>query len=106
MANDPNRPDHAAPDDPIVWPPQQPDSSVPAKPGAPVSRPWQRAARTVFQGAVAVAVMWPTVTEAAGVDSGGTIAAGSIALAAGISRVMALPAVNGWLARYVPFLAA
>jgi hypothetical protein len=57
----------------------------------------KRTLRTVVQTAVGLCVLLPTVVEAAGVS--GTIpwVAGALAVAAGVTRVMALPAVQALL---------
>lgn len=71
--------------------------------------PWRAVARTVFAGVVSAAAMAPLVYSAA-TEHDPAIATGwagtGLAIAGGITRVMALPAVNAFLARFVPFLAA
>lgn len=74
-----------------------------------VRRPWRSTVRTIFQAVVAGAAVAPSVYEAAAhhnADAATGWAAGGLALAAAITRVMALPAVEAFLARFVPFLAA
>lgn len=74
-----------------------------------VRRPWRSTVRTVFQAVVAGAAVAPSVYEAAAhhnADAATGWAAGGLAIAAAITRVMALPAVESFLQRFVPFLAA
>ena len=67
--------------------------------------PWRATARTLFAVVVAVAAAWGLVVEAAGVDQTIPVVAASLTFAAGITRVMALPAVNELIGRFVPWLA-
>lgn len=65
--------------------------------------------RTVFQMFVGLCAIAPVVFVAAtGVDAGSAtgLAAGALAVAAGVTRVMALPEVEGWLRVWVPWLSA
>lgn len=71
-----------------------------------VQYPWRSSARTAFQVLVAAAAMWGVVVEAAGVDQANTYIAATVTAAAGVNRVMALPAVNDFIARFLPWLAA
>lgn len=71
--------------------------------------PWRAVARTVFAGGVSVAAMAPFVYEAAtkhdAAQAGGWSAV-ALGIAAGVTRVLAVPAVNVFLQTYLPFLAA
>lgn len=71
-----------------------------------VAYPWRSTVRTGFQVFVAAAAMWGLVVEAAGADQANTYIAATVAGAAGVNRIMALPAVNDFIARFVPWLAA
>ena len=74
-----------------------------------VRRPWRATARTIFQGLVGAASMAAPVYEAATHHDAAAAtgwAATGLAISAGVTRVMALPVVNEWLARFLPFLAA
>ena len=74
-----------------------------------VKRPWRATARTVFQGVIGAAAMAAPVYEAATHNdpaAAGGYAALGLGICAGVTRVMALPGVNGWLERFLPFLAA
>ena len=72
-----------------------------------VRRPWRATLRTVFQALVALAVMAPVLVEATGLQADQwPWLAGVLAVAAAITRIMALPQVEDFLARFIPFLAA
>jgi hypothetical protein len=76
-----------------------------------VRRPWRSTARTVFQSLVGLAVIAPLIAaaieEATGYDLDGVpFIAAVLAGAAAVARVMAVPAVEAWLRRFLPFLAA
>ena len=68
--------------------------------------PWRATLRTVFQALVGLAVAWPVIVEAIGLDTTWAWVSGSLAVAAAVTRVMALPAVDAWLSRFLPWLAA
>lgn len=74
-----------------------------------VARPWRTVARTVFQALIALAALSPVIYSAA-TNADPTTATGALGgvlvVSAGVTRVMALPGVNAWLSRFVPFLAA
>lgn len=59
------------------------------------------AIRTVVQTAVAIAALLPTIVDASGIPASLPWVAGALAVAGGLARVMALPAVQtllpGWL---------
>lgn len=69
-------------------------------------RPWRATARTLFQAVVGFAAMWGLIVEAAGLDPEPGWVAASLVATGAITRVMALPAVESWLGRFLPFLAA
>ena len=76
-----------------------------------VRRPWRSTARSVFQALIGLAVIAPLVAaaveEATGYDLDGIpLIAAVLAGAAAVARVMAVPAVEVWLRRFVPWLAA
>jgi hypothetical protein len=54
----------------------------------------KRTARTILQTAVGVAVALPGIVDASGVPAALPWAAGSLAVAGGFARVMALPGVQ------------
>ncbi|PSJ29837.1 hypothetical protein B7P34_04825 [Streptosporangium nondiastaticum] len=61
----------------------------------------RRTIRTVVQTAVALAVLLPAIVDAAGIPRALPWVAGALAVAGGLTRVMALPGVQalmpGWL---------
>lgn len=74
-----------------------------------VRRPWRATVRTLFQATIAAAAASPIVYQAATTESPelATGAAGTfLAVAAAVTRVMALPVVEQFIRRFVPFLAA
>lgn len=72
-----------------------------------VRRPWRATARTAFQALVALAVLFPVLVQTAGLDpDSAPWLLVPLGVAAGFARVMALPQVEGFLQRFVPWLAA
>lgn len=71
-----------------------------------VRRPWKATARTVFAAVVALAAMLPLLVQASGLDETLGPVGGALAIAGAITRVMALPSVDDFLARFLPWLAA
>ncbi|MFK0108506.1 hypothetical protein [Streptomyces sp. NPDC091217] len=59
----------------------------------------KRTVRTVIQGVVMFAVALPAVVNASGIPESLPWVAGALAVAAGVARVMALPAVEQLLDR-------
>lgn len=68
--------------------------------------PWRATVRTAFAVVVALAAMTPALIDAAGLDETAPPVAGVLLVAGAITRVMALPAVEAFLERFVPWLAA
>lgn len=74
-----------------------------------VRRPWRATIRTVFQAGVSAAAAAPVVYAAATQESAelATGAAGTVLVVSGaVTRVMALPVVEDFLQRFIPWLAA
>jgi hypothetical protein len=71
-----------------------------------VRHPWRSMLRTGFAVVVALAAMMPLLVTAAGVDETLAPVAGVLAIASGITRVLALPQTEAFLKRFLPFLAA
>ena len=72
-----------------------------------VRRPWRATLRTIFAGVVGFLAILPFIVEATGLDPQVyPWLAGILAVAAGVTRVMALPQVEAFLARFFPWLAA
>lgn len=86
------------------------ESTTPAVPAEPqptqVEHPFRTTLRTVFQGAVAFAAMWGLIVEAAGLPADWRWVSVSLVVTGAITRVMAVPQVEAWLARFIPWLAA
>jgi hypothetical protein len=57
----------------------------------------KRTVRTVLQTAVGIAVVLPAIVSASGVPESLPLAAGALAVAGGLARVMALPGVQALL---------
>ncbi len=67
--------------------------------------PWRATARTVFAGIVGFLSLLPVIALTAGISEQAAVA--QVLLVTGaITRVLALPGVNDWLARFLPWLAA
>lgn len=68
-----------------------------------VAHPWQAVVRTVFAGFIGVCAILPLLfTEA---PTGGVFAL-ALTVAGAVTRIMAIPEVNVWLDRFLPFLSA
>ena len=67
--------------------------------------PWRATLRTAFAALIGLASMWALIVEVLGLDQGIPWVAASLAATSAITRLMAQPAVNNWLRRYVPWLA-
>lgn len=80
---------------------------MPAPTATQVRRPWRATVRTIFQFVLAAAVLLPFVVEASGLDPEiYPWLAALLGVAAAVTRVMALPQVEAFLARFAPWLAA
>ncbi|MFK0296588.1 hypothetical protein ACIQU6_39805 [Streptomyces sp. NPDC090442] len=66
----------------------------------------RRTIRTIVQTTVALAVLLPAIVDASGIPASLPWVAGSLAVAGGLARVMALPGVQallpGWLRADLP----
>ena len=72
-----------------------------------VRRPWRSTVRTVWQAFLGLCVLAPILVEAAGLDPAKLPwLVVPLAVAAAVTRIMAVPAVETWLRRFLPFLAA
>lgn len=67
--------------------------------------PWRATARTVFAGAVALLTLIPYVVAEAHLDAVPGVTQ-VLAVAAAVTRILAIPGVDAWLQTYLPFLAA
>ena len=68
--------------------------------------PWRATVRTVFQAVIALLAAAPVLFATAGLDGSVGAAATFLAVSAAVTRFMALPVVNEFIERYVPWLAA
>lgn len=70
-----------------------------------VMHPWRSTARSIVQAVIGFVSMWAVIVEAIGLDPTLPWVAASLSVTGAVSRVMALPQVEEWLARWVPCLA-
>lgn len=78
-------------------------------PPTQVRHPWKAVARTTLAVISGVALLVDPVLDAVANGDGeslGAWAVGALAVSGAVTRVLALPAVNAFLDRFVPFLAA
>jgi len=66
--------------------------------------PWRATLRTIAAAAVGALTLIPVVAVTAGLDTVPAVAQ-VVAVAGAITRVAAVPAVDAWLRRYLPWLA-
>lgn len=64
-------------------------------------RPWRATLRTIFQASLGFASMWAVIVETLGLNPEWQWVASSLVVTAGFTRLMAIPAVEEWLTRYV-----
>lgn len=79
---------------------------VAAAPATQVKRPWRATVRTALQLVLGLAPMVPLIVDASGVDQAAPAVAGAITISLAVTRVMSLPAVEVFLQRFAPWLAA
>jgi hypothetical protein len=85
------------------------DPALPRPVPTQVRRPWRSTLRTVFQAIIGFAVIAPLIVDAADLDEDARVApyvAIGLGVCAAITRIMALPQVEGFLQKHVPFLSA
>lgn len=70
------------------------------------SQPWKATVRTIFQMLIGFAAMMPQLIEAANLSEATPWVGASLAISAGFTRIMAMPAIEDFLERFLPFLAA
>ena len=72
-----------------------------------VQRPWRATLRTVFAGLIGLAAILPLIVETVGLDPQlYPWLGGILAVSAAVTRVLALPQVEEFLSRFLPWLAA
>lgn len=81
-------------------------SATPRPVPTQVRRPWRATLRTAVAAFVALCAMLPLLVDTVGLDETLPPVAGALTITAAITRVMALPATEAFLQRFVPFLAA
>lgn len=67
--------------------------------------PWRATARTVFAAVVGLLSLLPVIATTAGVEAVPAVAQVLVVTGA-VTRVLALPRVDAWLRRFLPWLAA
>lgn len=67
--------------------------------------PWRATARTIAAALVAALVIAPQIIVEAGL-SDTAYGAQALAVIGAVTRILAIPGVDAWLRRYVPWLAA
>lgn len=85
------------------------DHDLPQGTPTQVRQPWRATLRTAFAALVALCAMAPLIYDAALGDDAGEAtgwSAAALGITAGVTRVLALPAVELFLKTFVPFLAA
>ncbi|MEV0805719.1 hypothetical protein [Micromonospora sp. NPDC050200] len=70
-----------------------------------VRYPWRATVRTVAAAAVGALSLLPVAAATAGVDTVPAVAQ-AIVVAGAITRVLALPGVDTWMRRFLPWLAS
>lgn len=70
-----------------------------------VQHPWRATLRTVVAIIIGLASVLPYLVAGAGIPVEGAVAQ-ILAVAAGVTRVLAIPAVQGFVAEYLPWLSA
>lgn len=71
-----------------------------------VEHSWKATIRTAFQVILALAVIAPLVVPAVGLSTTVGVGAIVVAASAAIAKVMAIPGVNDFVDRFVPWLRA
>lgn len=69
-----------------------------------IRHPGRATLRTIAAALIGALPLVPIVAHESGLDKAAWLAV-PIAVAAGVTRVLALPAVDDWMRRYVPWLA-
>lgn len=80
-------------------------ASAPAAVPTQVAQPWRATVRTMVAAVVALLPILPAIVAVAGVESIPWVVS-ALAVAGGVTRVLAIPAVHDWVSDYVPWLAA
>jgi hypothetical protein len=68
--------------------------------------PWRATVRTVFQAFVGLCAFLPLVVNASGLDQTTGAVVVALAVSGAVTKIMNIPAVNDWITKYLPWLAA
>lgn len=79
--------------------------SVPLQNPTQVEHPWRATVRTVFAFVVGLCSVIPVIAATGGLGTGPAVAQ-AVAIAGAVTRVLAMPQVNDFLAQVAPWLAA
>lgn len=74
------------------------------EPATQVAHPWRAVVRTIFQLVVGLALAMPTLVTVLDLPPSAGLTA-ALGIAAAITRVMAIPAIDALLQRWLPWLA-
>lgn len=67
--------------------------------------PWRATARTIFAAVVGLLSLLPVIAATAGVEAVPAVAQ-TLVVTGAVTRVLALPRVEAWMRRFLPWLAA
>lgn len=70
------------------------------------THPWRAVARTVFAALVAFSGMWALLVQELHLSTDWQWVSISLAVTGGVTRLLAMPQVEEFLKRFLPFLAA
>lgn len=70
-----------------------------------VRHPWRAAARTGLAAGLAALIAFPDIARVLDISHTPGVAT-LVAIAVAVTRVMAIPSVDAWLDRYVPWIAS
>lgn len=70
-----------------------------------LTNPWRATVRTIFAAVVAFSAMWALLVSTVGFDPNLGWVSTSLAVTGAITRLMALPEVDVFIRRFVPWLA-
>jgi len=70
-----------------------------------VQHPWRATLRTVLAGLIGLLPLLPILVETLGVATVPWVA-GTLAVVGAVTRALAMPAVQVWIAEYLPWLSA
>jgi hypothetical protein len=86
--------------------PTSPPDDPPPPPPVPtqIRHPWRATARTIVAAVVGALALVPIIATTAKLDTI-PLVAGAVAVTGAVTRVLAIPAVDGWLHDFLPWLA-